>query len=168
MYCYKCGHQVSDNAAFCVKCGLKLVVDQAAPKAPHPMNSHGIMPQVKKKRYIYITVGAIVSTISIIILILAFQGYWGKKSPEITTVVVADGTTLSVGNRVYARAPGELRFLYTYWYRGYIVSIDNTDSVNVHWDSHLAINDLFAWGNEERSISIRDTLPAEKLYSNIP
>jgi tetratricopeptide (TPR) repeat protein len=79
-------------------------------------------------------------------------------------VVSADGYSLSVGNRVYAKETNFLGFSLNL-YSGYIVSIDSANSVNVLWDTHLMNR---AWAFEEYPMNRRDTLPANRLYAKVP
>jgi TolA-binding protein len=87
-----------------------------------------------------------------------------KTSGSKKTITTADGKSLAVGSRVYARASGSW-WGQSDWYRGVIVSIDGSEKVTVKWNTYLKNN-----GSEfkESSISKQEVCAAKKLYSAIP
>jgi hypothetical protein len=81
---------------------------------------------------------------------------------DLSSPVTADGNTLSVGNIVYAKI--NVFGVSVSYYRGYVISIDNANSVNVAWDTVLE-NRL--WAYEECAIlSDRDSISGYSYYSN--
>ena len=93
MFCYKCGTQAAEGAAFCQSCGAKLVSDTPLQPAPTPPQPAPVLaaPVKKKPKILPIIFGAA----ALVILIAIVLVFFGTRKPKPQSPVSAQGVLLS-------------------------------------------------------------------------
>lgn len=93
MFCYKCGTQAAEGAAFCQSCGAKLVFDTPIQPAPTPPQPAPVLaaPVKKKPKILPIIFGAA----ALVILIAIALIFFGTRKPKPQSPVSAQGVLLS-------------------------------------------------------------------------